>query len=327
MKSVTKAVVSTEELSVLIQNAFPGCAVTEIRELTEGMFNRAYYICGSGALADGAILKIGPREGTKLLTYEKDILRTEVAAYRLLEGKSVPVPQVLFADYGRTLIPCDYFFMSYIPGVLWKDAVAEKLQRSRPKLMEQLGRIHAEIHSVVGGHFGYPKEVPGFRYDSWPEAFLGMMGDVCRDGIADGHVLPYEAILGAAARHRETLAAVTVPRLVDFDLWAGNAILGEEADGYTIRGIIDFERCFFGDPYGDFVSTVMVFDDVQKEPDFLKGYGTAVADDEGFRIRTNLYRLYLSVIMYVETYRYEEDYARYMKEQLRGRIEKLLAEL
>ena len=260
MKSVTKAAVSPEELCVLIQKAFPGCAVTGLRELTEGMFNRAYYICGSGALAPGAILKIGPREGTKLLTYEKDILRTEVAAYRLLEGKGVPVPRVLFADYGRTLIPCDYFFMSCIPGVLWKDADAEKLQRSRPKLMEQLGRIHAEIHSVVGSRFGYPKEEPGFQYESWPGAFLGMMGDVCRDGIADGHELPYEEILGAAARHRKTLAAVTAPRLVDFDLWAGNVILGEDADGYFIRGIIDFERCFFGDPYGDFVSAVMIFD-------------------------------------------------------------------
>lgn len=140
MKSVTKAVFFSEELYALAQNAVPGCSVTEIRELTEGMFNRAYYICGSGALAGGAILKIGPREGAKLLTYEKDILRTEAAAYRLLEGKAVP-------------------------------------------------------------------------------------------------------------------------------------------------------------------------------------------DDEGFRIRTNLYRLYLSIIMYVETYRYEENYARYMKGQLKGRMETLLADL
>lgn len=324
MQSITKTQVSRDTIAAITRNAFPDCEVTEIRELTEGMFNTAYRITGSGRLSDGVILKIGPREGTKLLTYEKDILKTEIAVCRMLENTDVPVPKVLYADDSRTLVPADFFFMTRIPGLLWKDADEETLLRSRPRLMTQLGHIHSRIHSITGGWFGYIKEDPRFQFDSWPAAFAGMMADICEDGRKDGHDLPYEKIMDAVRRHKDILAEVTVPRLVDFDLWAGNVLLTEDAHGYKISGIIDFERAFFGDPYGEFISAVMIFDDVRKEDALLQGYGAPLTFNESTGIRMNLYRLYLTVIMYVETYRYEEDYAAQVKASLDSQIQALL---
>lgn len=327
MKSVTKAQVTREDVICLTKHAFSGCEVREVRELTEGMFNVAYHISGTGILADGVILKIGPTEGTKLLTYEKDILRTEVQVYDLLSCKAVPVPKVLYRDYSRSLISSDYFFMGYVPGILWKDADPDKMSRCRDALMEELGRIHKEIHSITGGHFGYAKEDSRFHFDSWPKAFTGMMEDICRDGQKDGHVLPYDEIFSIVERHTDALEEVKAPSLVDFDMWAGNVLLGETENGYRINGIIDFERSFFGDPYADFISAVMIFDDVEKEDAFRKGYGKNVVLDEKALVRMDLYRLYLLVIMYVETYRYEEDYAQQTKNWLKEEMDKLMEKL
>ena len=308
MQSVTKTYISDEMIHRLAEKAFPGCETAEVRELTEGMFNTAYYVRGSGALADGVILKIGPAEGVKVLTYEKNILRTEVAVCRMLQEKDVPAPVVLYADYSHADIPCDYFFMDYKQGILWKDADEEKMKVCRPQLMEALGHIHSEIHSVMGDWFGYIKDDEHFRHDSWYKAFTSMMEDICNDGKKDALDLPYEEILALVEKHRAALEEVTESHLVDFDMWAGNVILAEDESGYRINGIIDFERCFFGDPCGDFISSVMIFDDVAKEPEFLKGYGE-LALDKNTETRMTLYRLYLGVIMYVETYRFEEEYA------------------
>jgi len=323
VESVTKTRISPETVEILAQRAFPGCVLTQVRELTEGMFNTAYRITGSGIPENGVILKAGPSAGTKVLTYEKDILKTEVAVYRLLEQTKVPAPRVLFADYSRECVPCDYFFMTCIPGILWKNADEALLRASRPSLMEELGRINREIHSVVGTHYGYIKEDPGFQYDSWPDAFGGMVRDICEDGRKDGLTLPYDRILELVSIHSARLEEVTVPRLVDFDLWAGNVLLGQDENGYKINGIIDFERAFFGDSLGDFISAVMIYDHVEVESDFIRGYGSTIVMDESARIRMDLYRLYLALIMYVETYRYEEAYA----DQTKGWLSEMIGEL
>lgn len=323
MESVTKTRIPPETVEILAQKAFPGCVLTEVRELTEGMFNTAYMITGTGIPESGVILKAGPSAGTKVLTYEKDILKTEVAVYRLLEQTQVPTPRVLFADYSRKYVPCDYFFMTCIPGILWKNADEALMQASRPRLMEELGRINREIHSVVGPHYGYIKEEPRFQYDSWAKAFRGMVQDICDDGRKDGLTLPYDAVLDLVARHSAWLEEVTSPHLVDFDLWAGNVLLGQDENGYKISGIIDFERAFYGDPLGDFISAVMIYDHVEAEPEFIRGYGSPIVMDESARIRMDLYRLYLALIMYVETYRYDEEYA----DQTKGWVSEMIREL
>ena len=327
MHSVTKAQVSREQVYDLTRNAFPDCDIAEIRELSEGMFNTAYLITGSGVLSRGVVLKIGPSGGTKLLTYEKDILKTEIAVCRMLTAAGVPSPEILYADDTRRRIPSDYFFMTRIPGILWKDADPEKLLRCRDRLMHQLGSIHSRIHSITGSWFGYIKEDPRFQFDSWSKAFAAMIGDVCRDGMADGHSLPYGEILATVDRHKAYLDEVTEPRLVDFDMWAGNVLLTEQEDGYHISGIIDLERSFFGDPYADFVSSVMIFDDVRMEEAFLQGYIGDLAFLDSALIRMDLYRLYLTIIMYVETYRYEDDYAAQAKAQLTVQMNTLLQKL
>lgn len=327
MRSVTKSIIPHDSIREMARKAFPNCEVKNIQELTEGMYNSAYRITGSGALESGVILKAGPMDGVKTLTYEKDILKAEVQVYHLLSEKAVPMPKLLSADYSHSIVPCDYFFMSHVSGVLWKKADKDRLERSRASLMEELGRINSEIHSVTGPWFGYLKEDSRFQFATWYEAFSAMMTDILNDGRADGYKLPYSEIEQTVRDHKACLEQVTSPQLVDFDLWAGNVLLQEEGDGYVISGILDFERSFYGDPLADFTSAVMIFDDVSREPDFLRGYGASVVLDSLAQSRMNLYRLYMTIIMCVETYRYNRFYASAVKMHCMKKIRKLLRTL
>ena len=260
----------------IVSKHFPGESVNSIEELTEGMFNSAYALWGTGILKNGIVLKTSPAPGTELLTYEQDILRTETKVYELIKDSPVKIPKILACDFSHKEIPCDYFFMEHVKGILWKNCLQRISPESRRQLMYELGRR------------------------------------------------------SAVASCENCLNEIKTPHLVDFDMWAGNIFI-DEATCSHIPGIIDFERSFFGDPAADFTSAMMLFDNVEDEPDFRKGYSEIsivplkITDND--RIRMNLYRLYMAVILFVESYRYDEDYAEMIKGHLNKNIAYLLEEL
>lgn len=87
MESKTKFKVTPEVIQILVNKHFPNEDICSVKELTEGMFNSAYAVRGTGIMKDSIVLKIGPASGTEFLTYEQEILRTEVEVYRLLEAE------------------------------------------------------------------------------------------------------------------------------------------------------------------------------------------------------------------------------------------------
>lgn len=330
MKSKTKFNVTDKMIRSIVSKHFPGESVNSIEELTEGMFNSAYALWGTGILKNGIVLKTSPAPGTELLTYEQDILRTETKVYELLKDSPVKTPKILACDFSHKEIPCDYFFMEHIKGILWKNCLQRISPESRRQLMYELGRSSAAVHNVKGNYFGYIKDDKKFHFSTWGGAFSSMMSDILKDGRKRNCLLPYAEIKGAVASCENCLNEIKTPHLVDFDMWAGNIFI-DEATCSHITGIIDFERSFFGDPAADFTSAMMLFDNVEDEPDFRKGYSEIsnvplkITDND--RIRMNLYRLYMAVILFVESYRYDEDYAEMIKGHLNKNIAHLLEEL
>lgn len=330
MKSVTKNRLETGVIERIIKTHFPGEAVTEIKELENGMFNASYFIKGSDKLGGGAVLKTAPSPGTKILTYEKNILEAEVKVYAQLSGKRLPVPKVLVSDFSKTLVNCSYFIMTFVEGTLWMGGKSDKkiIKSSRPGLMRELGKYNAEIHSVTGEWFGYIKEDKSFQFGNWYDAFYSMIQNILADGKKGGCKLPYEKIEAAVIRNKAHLLEVKEPKLVSFDIHAGNVFLKESDGKYHISGIIDFERSFYGDPLADFIASMFIYNDIEKEPDFRKGYceitGGELRIGEPERKRMNLYRLYLAVIMHVETYRYGKVYAGILKLYTKIQIRKFL---
>jgi aminoglycoside phosphotransferase (APT) family kinase protein len=327
MKSKTKSKLDLAQVEQLVRKHFTDSASLPIKELTDGMFNSAWLIEGSHSLSKGVVLKVGPLPETEILTYEKNILQTEVEVYRLLKEKPIPIPALLAYDFTRNDIPCDYFFMERMEGSTWKSYGRQFPKESRPNLMHELGRCNAVIHSVEGPWFGYIKEEKRFQFDTWGEAFTSMIADILGDGKERNYILPYEEITKTVHKHRKLLNTVKVPKLVDFDMWAGNVFLKED-NGFNISGVVDFERSFYGDPFADFTSAMMLFKDVEREPDFCMGYqdisGKALTVSDADRIRMDLYRLYMAIILFVETYRYGKAYGWVVQRYSIGQIKRLL---
>jgi aminoglycoside phosphotransferase (APT) family kinase protein len=119
-ESITKNRQPVDVLRAMVARAFGPARVPEggewFEELGHGWFNVAYRI----RLRDGesVVLKIAPPAGVEVMTYEKDMMRVEVSALRMIrERTSVPVPAVLHYDVSRGLCDAEYFFMGFVEAM------------------------------------------------------------------------------------------------------------------------------------------------------------------------------------------------------------------
>ena len=78
MKSLTKNEQSPETIEHMVEICFPGRKMTGYTELTEGYFNVAYEIELDGG--ERVILKVAPAPSAIVMTYEKNIMYSEVEA-------------------------------------------------------------------------------------------------------------------------------------------------------------------------------------------------------------------------------------------------------
>ncbi|MGM1061903.1 phosphotransferase family protein [Saccharothrix sp. Mg75] len=273
--SLTKRQLSADELDTLLRRA-AGVPLASHDELTEGMFNTAYRL--TAADGRGFVVKVAPPPGVPLLTYERDLMRTEALVFGLMAERGLPVPDVLLHEDGVLL-------MTALTGVPWN--AAELPDADRAALRHELGTIVRRLHGITGERFGYLQGPGG---ETWREAFGAMVEAVLDDADRFGVELPDVRPAFAARAH--LLDEVTSPVLVHGDLWEGNVFV----TGGRVEGLIDPERAFFGDPLAELAS-VSLF----REPDadYLAGYGvTGFTAAEGTRVA--LYRAYLCLVMIVE---------------------------
>lgn len=275
--SLTKRRLSEAELDALVRRVL-GVPLASHVELTEGMFNTAYRLTA----ADGreTVLKVAPPPDVPLLTHERDIMRTEALAFRLMAARGLPVPEVLLHEDGLLL-------MTALNGVPWSAAREGLSDAEHGALRRELGAIVRELHTIRGEVFGY---VQGPNAGTWREAFTAMVEAVLGDADRFGVELPDVRPAFAARAH--LLDEVTEPVLVHFDLWEANIFV---ADG-RVEGIIDPERALFGDPLAE-IATVALFTEL--DDDYRAGYGIA-GFTEAEETRIALYRAYLCLVMIVE---------------------------
>ena len=301
---MTKNRQPVEVLRAMVARAFGADQVVDdgFEELGLGWFNVAYRVL----LADGrvVVLKIAPPAGVEVLTYERGMLRTEVAALRLVaERTSVRVPRVLAVDESRELCDADYFFMEFIDGETLSTLDAEQ----RPALQVELGAVNRALNEVRGPGFG-PLLEPSS--ETWREVFTGIVHDVLADGERRSVDLgmPYAQLRDLLSEHAASLDEVTEPRFVEWDLWDGNALV---RDG-SIVGIIDHERALWGDPLMESGFAALVLPGTLGDASsFADGYGIGPLTPTQLT-RRRLYTLHLLLVMTIETvYRGHESPAQY----------------
>lgn len=294
--STTKRPVTEEELAAMVRRGMSSGMSGEVKswaELTGGSYNAAYAV----TLADGRelVLKVAPDPRLRLLTHEVDLMRTEVDFYRRAGAVGVPVPEVVYADFTRTLLECDYAFLSRVPGESLEAVKAHMSESELAALRAELAGITARLHAVTGPAYGYPLRGSRSWQPTWRAAFGAMVDDILADARRLGSELPAPPDRIGELMHRNDDALDTVdrPALVHYDLWDGNVFV---ADG-RITGLIDGERAFFGDPVAELVSLAL-FRDLAEVPEVLAGYPIELT--AGVRRRLTLYTTYLYLIIGVE---------------------------
>ena len=292
--SRTKTTLSAARIEALARHAFGPVRVRRCEELTEGYFNTAYRleVDPLGPL----VLKVAPPAEVPVLTYEHDLMRGEIEAMRLVAAEpAVPAPVVRFADFSRELLPVPYFFMDLVGGRPWSAVRDELGPEGNDAIERQLGAITAAVNRTEGPAFGYLATGPAFP--DWFDALRWMLTTLYADARRFGVLLPVpEArVLRLLHRHRGAFEEVTTPRLVHWDLWAGNVFVSTDTEPPRVSGVIDFERALWGDPLMEFIPGRLRAVDA-----YEAGYGQPLLATPERRLRRLFYNLYLGLVLVVE---------------------------
>ncbi|MFG6487210.1 phosphotransferase family protein [Roseateles sp. BYS78W] len=316
MESKTKNAKTWAQIDAMARKGFNGIGLANgphaARELKDGWFNAAYAL----RLADGreAILKIAPAAHAEVMSYERDIMATEVATMRLVrQSTGIPVPEIYFYDDARDVCDSSYFFMEKIEGDNL-DHVYEALTVDQKAVIErEIGSIVKRINSFPGSFFGYDGN-PDLRADTWRSAFLKIMESVFADAARKSVVFDYgdEALRAAVSKHIETLDEVGKPCLVHWDAWKPNFFV----ESGHIKGIIDFERALWAEPLMEAQFRSLSWEGVTQA---MHGYGKTEFTPNEMR-RSWLYLLHLALVMHVECY-----YRHYGSDEIFNKSRELIA--
>lgn len=307
MDSLTKAKVSEEEIKNLVRKVLgwdnPQMKITA---LTGGCFNLSYRV--ELDEEEAVIIKIGPPGDVDLLSYEEDMMATELWIHHLIEDlPQVRVPNILFSDLSCEIIPYPFFIMSSLKGKPL-NTVEDLPQKDKIHIYKTLARFMAEIHRIKGDHFGYALMRDQLKEKDYFQAYLHMVQVILSDGRKREIRLPAEEerILSCIRKYKTSFDKVKEPLMVHYDLWAGNLFVDKNAEGdWELEAIIDFERGFYADPAAEFIQ-VLAHIDLEKDSWFLEEYNK-VADIPFYYTtdaanRLDLFWMYLCLIMVIESY-------------------------
>ena len=321
MKSISKTPVSFATARRIAADAFDGAELAVCEELTDGWFNAAYAL----TLADDrkAVLKVAPLPQVEVLTYERDILRAEVAALDLVrQHTEAPVPEVLWFDDSGNHVPSPLFVMSFVPGESL-DKLRETLD---PGLLDavdaELGRHLRAINSIRGERFGLLSPSAS-RHATWRDAFTWLWSALLEDGERKDVVLPhsYDELRSAFVSAAPACDEITQPQFVYWDLWDGNVLVDPQTG--ELQGMLDLERALWGDPL---METQLA--PYERRAAFVATYQPSALDTPSGQLRRAAYDLYLHLVMSIEgAYRlYPDDWiGDYARGQLTGDLERLRA--
>ncbi len=299
MQSATKQHVPYDKIELMVKKTF-FCKPVEAEEIEEGYFNAIYRI----RLETGkqVVLKVAPPEHVRVMSYEKNIMYTEVTMLQKMKNfTSIAVPAMYYYDAAQTVLRSGYFFMEYLDGLSLREARKTLSRASQTAIDEELGRNNRLINSIHGAKFGYYGQKNRQR-SSWYEAFHGMLDDILGDCRYYNIDLRYDpsVFVELLEKDRSCFEEVKTPCLVHWDLWDGNIFIKDE----KIQGIIDWERCLWADHLMEYG-----FRTHHHNEAFYRGYGARPFSPTEQR-RIHWYDLYLCLTWIVEYYcrDYQDDF-------------------
>ncbi len=301
MGNITKNKIDNNGIANIFRKHFKENTVVDSKELTEGFYNSAYKVRLDNG--DEYILKTAPSKAVKVMTYEKNLINTEVMAMKLAARNNLPVAKCAAFDEECDVCNAPYFIMSVLPGQSLSSLSYSIDEETNNQIMYDLGKLNSQINGITGEKFGYPG-FPKGQDIKWYPVFRTILEDAVNDGIRVKVELgiDIEDLFEKLEQSKNIFDTVTVPSLVHWDLWAGNIFIKDN----RISGIIDWERCIWADPLME-----LGFRTYDCNEMFLKGYGKEQLSDNEYQ-RALWYDIYLLIIMSVEgTYRHYDNDEQY----------------
>ena len=290
--------------------------VTDTAVLGNGEFNAAYKVtCDDGI---DYVLKIAPPPDAKVLSYEKNMMESEVFWYSQMHEKTdILCPEVYVADFSKEIIKSDCFIMEMMAGKpLWEMGFSEKEYEA---VQKQKICMLTKIHRIANDRYGY---IQTGLMPSWYEALKSMALRLVTDCKNLGHETPDgERFVSFIDKHEKMLRAVPC-RMVNFDLWDSNVLYNDKTGKICW---IDPERGFWGDPVADFITLgpgqKAPLSAKRKELDLYNEMAEEKISLTGeTEIRYALAVCYLALIEEVEKYvRYEPDNPTYIRNTIDAR--------
>lgn len=290
---------SKEELRKLISKTL-NTDINSAKLLTGGLFNTTYYI--DTMKYGSVVLRAGPVNRHLLLPFEHSLMQAEQLVYKLCREAQVPVSEILFMDTSKRIIDCDYMIVRYIPSVPMNEAVL--CSDNNSQICRDIGAATAKMHSITHSHFGQIVDVEnGKGFSKWSDCLLHELNQWER--LSKSTSLFSDAEYIKIRRTFENsipfLDKIQTPSLVHTDLWKGNVLICFNSDIPEFAAIIDADRAMWGDPDVEFSSINWT----HSEPTFWEGYGKALKQDFGSRIRRTIYTLLWSLL---DAYVYLQEY-------------------
>jgi aminoglycoside phosphotransferase (APT) family kinase protein len=298
MKSITKFKISNDQIKTVFNAA--GIDVGEISEITDGWYNSVFEVAGLSGKR--YVIKIAPHKSVKVLRHERDIMQAELNFYHLLrEQTTIKTPNIVLEDFSEQIIPTSYFIMEFLNGTrLDKTALSPTDIQS---VEEQWASILAQFHKINGEGYGYGQA--GLS-NNWRDALTHMTQMLISDCASFGKKCKVGTrLLGYIKKFAPVLNDVPCV-LVNFDLHAKNMFFQRGDNGDISLALVDLERCFWGDPLGDFIY-LKHFIKKFSIKNILSFYCHSFQKDTILQtreeqIRLNLLTAYLATIMYTERF-------------------------
>jgi aminoglycoside phosphotransferase (APT) family kinase protein len=272
--------------------------VTHVSPLGTGEYNSVFEVLTK---EQEYVIKIAPAAGAPILTYEKDMMASELFWYeQLREHTDIRIPIIYDKDFSRALIPTEYFIMEKVRGKQMNEMDFTEAERTEAD--DTLAHMAAQIHRIKNERFGY---IQNGLHDTWYSAICSMVENLILDSKKKNKRSPNGEKLLQFIHENKALLESVESRMVNFDLWAPNILCQRKDNGKIEYVWVDPERTFWGDPIADFVALDFVHGLSDKKKT-LEAYN-AVAEHPVFatmeeQTRFAIAQGYLAFIMEVEKY-------------------------
>lgn len=304
---------SDKNIRMMYKDVFDICSDNiNISKLSGGLKNAVYLIEDEDKKV---VLKIAPKDESKMITVDRKILWWEAEMLKLMEQIDFPAPRLIHYNDRCELCESPYIFMTYISGKNYLEHKKYLTSSEIDRIDYQIGELSSKICSIKGNDFFLPAQ-PNKKFDNNYE-FVHNLFELLLDNAKEKKInlgkYNYDNVFEILETRKDNLFNISNLCLSHTDIWDGNILI----DNGSISGIVDFSDMYYCDELFTFYFHTI---DGITSNNFLKGFNDKkLSHDE--KVRIEIYRMYVILKMIVDCEL--KDYGKFdwMYQNLENRID------